>query len=756
MGTLAVLAALNWLVFPVPIDKLHRPAGTFVYSRDDHLLNCFTSPDRFWRKPVKLAQISPLMVKGVVACEDRWFYWHPGFNPVALVEAAIANIRAGKYVRGGSTITMQIARMIEPKERTIPNKILEVLRAMQLELRYSKRELLELYFNLAPYGGNIEGIGAASYLYFDKPPDKLSASEIAVLTAIPSSPSQFRPDRDLSKCVARRNQVLSRLRDNGLITASEYEQALKEEIPIQRVAPAVAAPHFCQKVIAAQPDQTEIHSTLDYKIQINCERLAKNYQGELSGKGIQNLAAVVIDNRSGDLLAMVGSADFADVTHHGQVNGALSPRSPGSALKPFAYALGFQKGIISPALKVEDLAVNYAGYIPVNYDEEFHGVVSVSEALIQSLNVPAVNLEAKIGLKEFYDLLHRGGITTLNRKYNEYGLPLILGSGEVTLLELSNLYATLARGGDYVPVNFTKRSRQVSATRILTPEACYLVTEILAELKRPDLPSSWEFTPNLPRVAWKTGTSFGRKDAWAIGYNPQYTVGVWAGNFSAEGSVAIVGAEISAPLMFDIFNQLCPNGEKDWFRIPPGIATRSVCATTGQEIGPACPNQIGEHYIVGVSPTVQCTVHRRILVDKVTGYQLCKYCSAGKQTKEVTVEIWPPRLSAWLTSRGMISFAPEHNPRCTGVLAGSAPVITSPENDAVYMIRASAPVDYQKILFEASLAADCREIHWFLDGQLFTTVTPDSKVFYAPQKGRHQLMCVDSYGRSASVAFKVQ
>lgn len=755
-AAIGVIGGLNWIVFPLPRDALHRASGVFVYSRDGHLLNCFTSPDRFWRKPVRLAQISPQLQNAVITCEDRWFRYHPGFNPVSLALAAVDNMRAGKFVRGGSTITMQIARMMEPKSRTIPNKIIEILRSMQLELNYSKDELLEIYFNLAPYGGNIEGVGAASYLYFDKSPGQLSLSEIAILTAIPSSPSQFRPDRDLAKCVARRNRVLSTLRNGHVISAADYEQALKEEIRTARVAAAVSAPHFCQTMAATYPRQPEIRSTLDYKLQVTCEQLARGYQGMLVGKGIQNLSLVVIDNRSGELLAMVGSADFADIANHGQVNGALARRSPGSAMKPFVYALGFGKGIISPALKVEDLPVNYAGYIPVNYDEQYHGIVSVSEALIQSLNVPAVNLTAKVGLKEFFDLLGQGGISTLDKKYSEYGLPLVLGSCEVNLLELSNLYATLARGGSYLPTRMFKSAPQAAPTRLLSTEASYLVTEVLAELKRPDLPTSWEFTTDMPRVAWKTGTSYGRKDAWAIGYNPEYTVGVWAGNFSAEGSIAIVGAEIAAPLMFNVFDQLCPEGEKSWFTSPSSIATREVCALTGRVASDACPDKISEHYIPGVSPTEVCRVHTQILVDARTGFQLCRYCSAGKKTKVMVVEEWSPRLAAWLMAKGMISAVPAHNPQCKGIFAGEAPVITSPESGAVYVIRQSAPVEYQHILFEASAAADCRQVHWFLDGQLYASSGADSKVFYAPKKGRHELMCVDSYGRSASIAFQVQ
>lgn len=752
----AALCILNWIIFPLPLDRLHLSSSSFVFSREGRILNRFTSPDGYWRLPVSLEQVSPLLVKSVLTVEDRWFYWHPGVNPVALASAAVANTRAGRIVRGGSTISMQVARMMEPKERTVANKIVETCRALQLEMRYSKRELLELYFNMAPYGGNIEGVGAASYLYFGKSPAQLSLSEVAILTALPASPTRFRPDKDLDLCAARRSKVLATLSRSGIISSSEYEQALKEEIPIIRTSAPVAAPHFCQMVMASRQKASRINSTIDYRLQITCERLARNYQYQLVEKGIHNLSALVLDNRTGELLALIGSADFGDIEHHGQVNGALAPRSPGSALKPFVYALGFEKGAITPALKLEDLPINYGGYTPVNYDEQFNGIVSTSDALVQSLNVPAVNLTSRVGLTTLTGALKAGGISTLTRKDADYGLPLILGSCEVNLIELSNLYATLARGGDHLPVRVHAGASDIRPTRVFSPQAAFLVTQILTELKRPDLPTSWEFTPNLPRVAWKTGTSYGRKDAWAIGYDPDYTVGVWAGNFSAEGSVAIVGADISAPLMFDIFNQIRPHGQNHWFEMPPGIELRAVCAVSGQAAGENCPDRIGDYFIPGVSPVTVCSVHRKMQIDDKTAHALCTRCAAGRQVKEVVIENWPPRMSAWLLSKGLMAAVPAHNPDCRGELAGDGPMITSPERDALFIVRPSAPIAYQQILFEASAPADADRVHWFLDGQLFASAKAGNGVFYAPVSGKHELLCVDSYGRSSSLTFRVE
>lgn len=756
-GTLIVIALLNWVVFPLPHDKLTRAHGTFVYSRDNHLLNCFTAEDRFWRKPVSLDSISPLLVSTVIATEDKWFRWHPGFNPVALISAAYDNLSKGKFVRGGSTLTMQIARMMEPKERTIPNKLLEILRAVQLELAYCKDDLLEIYFNLAPYGGNIEGVGAASYLYFGKRPSDLTLSEVAILTAIPASPNQFRPDANSERCRQRRDLILDRLLAENQIDSLEMAQAKREEIPDSRVQPVVAAPHLSQLLAQRYPERTELVSTLDFKLQVVCEQLATGFQQSLREKGINNLSVVVLDTRTSELLAMVGSADFGDTKHQGQVNGAIAPRSPGSALKPFVYGLGFEKGLISPELRVEDLAVNYAGYIPVNYDGEYHGVVPVNDALIQSLNVPAVNLASRVGVGQIYNLLKQGGISTLNRKSHEYGLPLVLGSCEVSLLELVNLYAMLGRGGEFRPKALLMNDKAPASERLFSAETCYLLSDILSELKRPDLPSSWEFTTNMPRVAWKTGTSYGRKDAWAVGYNPEYTVGVWAGNFTAEGSIAIVGAEIAAPLMLSIFDHLYTNKQAPWNTAPENIKLRPVCAVSGMPAGAACPSTVQESFFAGVSSTRECDIHQRILVDASTGFKLCPYCSEGKKHAEKVIERWSPKVASWLLRQGVISFLPQHNPDCRGETGGDEPVITSPEQGATYMVQEHAPLEYQKILFEASAGSDAVRLHWFLDGQLFATASNSgSRIFYAPIRGEHRLMCVDALGRSTSITFRVE
>ena len=600
-------------------------------------------------------------------------------------------------------------------------------------------------------------MAAATHFYFDKRPFELSWSEAAVLTAIPASPSYYRPDVDSSLCQLRRNLVLEVLLDREVITADEYRAALQEEIPSQRHARPFVAPHFCQWMKDTYRDSTEIHTTLDFHVQSVCEKLAWQRHQQLKAQEIYNLSVVVLDNATGEILGLVGSPDFSDIAHSGQINGALAPRSPGSTLKPFAFALAMERGRISPALKIRDIPIDYNGYSPENYDETYHGLVSVREALVQSYNVPAVNLASDVGVENLYALMENGGVTSLWRPYHWYGLPLVLGSCEVRLLELCNLYACFARGGLYRPtVGHAGGGLPLELKTLLSAESCFLISDILADLQRPDLPTSWEFTADMPRISWKTGTSYGRRDAWAIGYNPAFTVGVWAGNFSGRASVDIVGARTSAPLMFDIFNEIVTPEQMHWFEKPDGVSRRRVCGLSGRPPGEHCRETVEEYYIPGVSPAARCRIHQEILVDNNTGYRLSRECSRGHDYHEVVVERWPSEVASWLEANGMASAIPERDPACTGVMAGENPVIISPDDGGTYLKVDHLPGEYQKILCQASASAGTSRIHWFVDGEFLASAATDEQVFYRPEKGRHTVLCLDDEGRSSEVRFFVK
>jgi penicillin-binding protein 1C len=611
---------------------------------------------------------------------------------------------------------------------------------------------------MAPYGGNIEGVGAASYFYFGKRPIELSASQAALLVSIPNSPSTLRPDVNLERSLRARKRVLNVMLTRGIITKEKFAEGLDEEIKPKRYDSPSFAPHLSRDLALKNPGRPEIVSTIDLRFQNIAEGIVNNHRQDLAAKGIGNAAVVIIKNSSCEVLSMVGSADFGDVAHQGQVNGAMAPRSPGSALKPFLYAMALDKGLFSPNTLVEDLPVYFSGYSPENYDKQYRGAVSMAEALRQSLNIPAVTICSKVGQGDFYRLLKCGGLSTLYRKDYEYGLPIVLGACEVELVELATLYSSLAREGIYIPYKLEmKNEAKADTTRLFSGGASYIISEILSELQRPDFPSSWEFAPDIPKVAWKTGTSYGRKDAWSVGYNPEYTVGVWTGNFSGESSPDLVGAEAAAPLLFEIFEAIGNGQSAGWFSQPEDVATRSVCALSGQPPNSDCPVTVTELYLPGVSPVAPCTIHKMILVDSTSGYRLCRFCSAGKKVVERVYEDWPPKLATYFAQSGKLAMAiPEHNPECTGTYAGEGPVIVSPNDDAVYVLRQHIPANEQEIALEASASAGAHELFWFIDGELFKQAKPGEKVFYAPEVGTHKLTCSDEEGRSSSLTLRVE
>ena len=434
-------------------------------------------------------------------------------------------------------------------------------------------------------------MAAAAWLYFGKEPSQLSLSEAALLTAIPNSPNAYRPNVNPRNARNARNLVLKRLLSLGRISPKAYDEAAHEEMAASWQDWPRIAPHFCRDIYLKYID-VRIYSTLDRKIQATAEDLLRIHLESLKPEGISNGAIVALDNVSHEVLAMVGSADFNDRYHDGQVNGALAPRSSGSALKPFIYALSFEKGLISPAHYLEDVPTDFSGYAPENFDRGFSGIVQARAALERSLNLPAVELEQILGENGLYSLLKRAGTSSLRSK-KHYGLSIAIGGCEVNLLDLTALYSCLACGGQYVKPRQSKQAPETAPVQLFDPGTAYIITDILTGLRRPDLPTCWEYT-SLPQVAWKTGTSYGHRDAWSIGYNPHYTVGVWLGNFSGEGARNLIGAEVAAPILFELMNYICRGRQIPWFSRPDSVSSRAVCSVSGHLPGPTCPHLISD------------------------------------------------------------------------------------------------------------------------------------------------------------------
>jgi penicillin-binding protein 1C len=747
------------LLFPFPAESLRREPTAVITDKDGRPLRFFLPRDERWRFPVKLGEVSPKLVEAVVASEDRWFHSHPGVNPFALVRAFYTNLKEGRVVSGASTIPMQIARMSDPKSRTVFSKAIEAFRALQLKRTYSDDELLEIYLNLAPYGGNIEGVGAASYFYFGKSPRALTPGEIALLTALPRSPTAYDPVRNPKDSERERNKVLGQLAARGVLTAGEAAEGMKEPVPISKRPQPFAAPHFSEFVYRDISKGGSLETTLDPSIQKIAEEVAKRHVGILRNGGIDNLAIVVIENETRKLRAMVGSSDYFDKDHSGQINYTLARRSPGSALKPFLYAMALDEGIAIPDTYVLDIPTDFSGYVAENYDSKYRGRITLENALILSLNAPAVRMLAQVGLKDFHELLLKAGLSTLDRPSNKYGLPLILGAGEVRLLDLTNLYATLAAGGGHEPVIIAEGENHESApAELFSPEASYLITEILTGLKRPDMPSnSWALTEDVPEVAWKTGTSYGHRDAWSLGYSDKYTIGVWVGNPDGRGQKGISGSEHAAPILFDVFRGIEGNGSR--ISMPEGLrlGTIEVCRESHHLPTPYCGERDKVTYIKGVSRIPKDNYSKKIFVDSETGDLLLGDCIGERPHESRVITTYPPELVAWWMAEGVKRDAiPRLSPYCNDVSSERPPQILSPDKSTPYRVLEGMPAEYQRVELITGVSEEVDALYWYQDGKLVTSTRPYKKTFIPLTAGKHRLVVVDSSGRSDSITYNVE
>jgi len=752
---LTLYAALDAL-FPLPVEKLYPAASVTALDNKGRLLRAWTSPDGKWRIRRRLNEISPRLRDLLIAYEDRWFYRHPGINPLAVLRALKQNITSGEIVSGASTISMQTARMIEDRPRLISSKLIEAFRTIQIERRFSKDEILEIYFNMAPYGGNIEGVGAAALFYFGRDARELTLGQAALLAAIPNSPTRTRPDRHPEAARRARARLLNILLKRSVITRAELDQAVAEPVESGRKRLPFIAPHASEMLRVRRPHDERISSTIDSDIQRLVDAVAAAHGRELRRRGVTQMSLVVLDNSSGAVIALSGSLDFFDEHWHGQVNGAMAPRSPGSTLKPFIYGLAIDAGLLTPGSMLVDAPVRYGNYDPENYDGNYRGLVTMREALETSLNVPAVNVLSLLGRNGLYPFLKSAGVTTLDKPESAYGLSMALGGCEMKLLELSGLYMMLARSGVYVTPHILAEDAPASK-RLLSEEAAYIVTDMLTGLRRPDFPRSWQYAADLPRVAWKTGTSYGHRDAWSVGYNPHFTVGVWAGNFEGRGAAELVGSEVAAPLLFDIFKVLPRSSEAAWFKKPTGVEEREVCALSGMPPGPHCGATRHDLFIPNVSSSKSCNMHRAYDIDNASGYRLCSRCRTGHAYGSVVYEIYPPQAAEWMAANGYaVKSVPRHNPACQAVQSGAAPQINSPQDGLEYLIRHVQPLDHQKIKLSASPASEGGLLYWFVDGVLTGQVEAGRDLYWLPSQGRHVIVCADEEGRRSQVEINIK
>jgi len=756
-GLFMTFQALNWL-FPLP-DTIQY--SQIVTAKDGTVLSGFLSPDDKWRMKTELHEITPDLQKAFIEKEDKYFYYHFGINPLAIGRALLQNIVKGKKVSGASTITMQVARLLEPKKRTYTNKLKEVFRALQLEWKYSKQEILQLYLNLVPYGSNIEGVKAASLLYYNQLPNQLSIAQITALTIIPNRPTSLSLGKNNDKILQERNRWLKRFEEEGVFSGTVIADAVAEPFKAQRYKAPKMAVHFASWLHRKQPTTPIIHTTIQTDLQRKVEDITTTYCRSLQYLGIYNAAVLVLDNKTSEVAAYLGSPNFYDMHHNGQVDGVRAYRSPGSALKPLIYGMAFDKGIITPKTKLLDVPVDFDGYTPENFNREFNGLITAEKALAVSLNVPAVSLLNEVGVKDMVQKLKQTQFQLVTHQQEILGLSLALGGCGVSLWEMVGLYASFANGGVFQPVKYQydmpishKQAAALSQQRILSPEANFMLTEILTKVERPaELPNSYEHNPKVPKIAWKTGTSYGRRDAWSIGFNQQYTVGVWVGNFSGEGRPELTGATIATPLLFKLFNVLSYNAGALWFQMPKSLDVRPVCAETGKSPNQFCEHFVGDYFIAGVTDNQPCQHLKNVFVDTREVMSYCTHCLPTTNFKQVAYPNISPQLQVFYEQRAVAyRKIPPHNPDCTAIKEGKAPTIISPMHQRDYFIDDQTT----ELLLQAQVDNDVKQLYWYIDDVFYKAAPPNSKVFFVPEKGKVKISCSDDKGRNSNIWVKVR
>ncbi len=657
---LAIVAMLLDLAFPVPLPDA-RDAGAVVLSSDGTPLRAFADRGGIWRYPVTLDEVSPLYVEALLTYEDRWFWRHPGVNPLALSRAAVQWVRHGRVVSGGSTLSMQVARILDPPaggSRTPWAKARQVLRALQLEAHLSKREILTLYLNHAPFGGTIEGVEAASWAYLGKPASRLSHAEAALLVVLPQAPSRWRPDREPEAARAARDKVLARMATLGEWSADVVADARIEPVVARSLQTPRHAALLARRLRHAHPGERRIVSTLDIDLQRTLEARVASYFSDLPPR--TSAALLVVDNATMEARAYVGSVEFADAERLGHVDMVRAWRSPGSTLKPFLYGLAIDDGLIHSGSLMVDAPQSFGDYRPGNFDAAFRGPVSAAEALQLSLNVPAVDLLDRVGPVRFAARLAHAGIDLHWPRGASPNLSMILGGTGARLEDLVGAHAALNREGLAGRVRY-RPDAPTADRRLLSPGAAWIIRDILESNPRPGTTDSFDASGRA-RVAWKTGTSYGFRDAWALGGTRSHTVGVWVGRPDGTPLPGQYGAVTALPLLFEVINALPRHrGDADASPPPPGVASIDVCWPLGGAFDPdapgLCRRRLDAWTLAGVVPPTAAERGARLWsagierfdVDAVTGERLSADCSRPHERVAASVARWPALASPWLS-----------------------------------------------------------------------------------------------------------
>ena len=751
----------------LPDPLFDEPVSSVLETRDGSLLGARIAADGQWRFPAR-DTVPGKFAAAVIAAEDKRFRWHPGVDPLALARAAWTNLRAGEVVSGGSTITMQVIRMSRgSRPRTYREKFVEASLALRLELGTDKDEVLALYAAHAPFGGNVVGLEAAAWRYFGRGPADLSWAEAALLAILPNNPGAVHPGRSRAELLEKRDRLLRHLQETGVFDGEELELALLEPLPDAPHTLPRAAPHLLQTLAAGDGGRGQRYvSTLDASLQRLAGDIAARQSESLASMGIRHLAALVIDNRSFEVVAYVGNSRWAVGEGTGNAIDLIRrPRSTGSILKPLLFARMLDAGEILPETLVPDIPSQFAGYRPENYDREFRGAVPARAALARSLNVPAVWMLRRHGVDRFYDFLRGMGMTSLHRPPGDYGLTLVLGGAEGTLWDITAMYANLARIG-----GGAGQRGQLLRPRVLVDEpatidgrvplsvgAAWLTLEALVEVARPGAESGWRVFGGGRRVGWKTGTSYGHRDAWAIGVTARYTVGVWVGNAGGEGRPELTGIGAAAPVLFDIVNRL--EGDA-WFPRPEAhLKEVKVCRSDGYRAAGGCETAVAwaprDSHFERPSPH-----HRTVHLDPATGLRVHGRCESVQAMSHETWFVLPPGQESfhrrWNTGYRPL---PAYRGDCAGTAAEASargPVdFLYPDNGTRIYIPVELGGRKGRAVFAAAHRDPDATLHWHLDDRYVGSTNVFHEQALDVAEGWHVVTVVDEMGNRARRGFEV-
>ncbi|MGE0076910.1 MAG: penicillin-binding protein 1C [Bacteroidales bacterium] len=756
-GALLLLAFL--LVPPV---KFGNSTSTVLLDRNGQLLSATVSNEGMWQFP-EVDTVPQKFAICLTQFEDAYFRYHLGVNPVSVVRAATQNIRARKIVSGASTITMQMVRLSRRgKSRTFFEKGIEMFLALRSELSYSKRTILAKYASHAPFGGNVVGLDAAAWRYFGTSADNLSWAEAATLAILPNAPGLIFPGRNQDLLIEKRNRLLAKLRDKGYIDNETYQLALLEPAPNPANDLTQDATHLLTRCINDGLMGKVVVSTIDKRLYDNAQSIALRYHGHFMANGIRNMAAMVVDNRTGEVLVYIGNILTPDPANSSRVDIIRSKRSYGSLLKPFLYGYMLSEGLLYPRQLVNDIPVAFSDFAPQNFSKTFEGMVPANEILSRSLNVPSVNLLRQYGIEKFHNNLQQTGLKSINKPPSHYGLSIILGGAEASMWELAGAYSALARKAESdtsCTVNLHYRlnvpAKQQFTSWGIGSGAAYLTLEALTQAHRPGEDGTWRTFISSQRIAWKTGTSYGFRDAWAIGVTPNYTVAVWVGNADGEGRADLIGVVAAAPVMFDIFSLLPAS---NWYT-PPWFDLTSVvtCKQSGLLASDNCADTLREYVPIVKTKTLPCDYHHKIYVDKERKHRLTLGCAKQSEMVEASWFVLPPA-QEWFYAKQHAEYQklPPFRKGCTEVSSRipNIALIYPYAGSDIYIPREAKDSRGQSI-WKATHRNPTATIYWHLNDVFLGKTTGVHEMPVSPKPGVYTLTLVDDDGEMLQKRIKI-